>query len=108
MFRRKTAEKLGRVARQVIPPLRQPPQPIPPTPIRTCKTPAGGIAARNTTTNAMSSASCDLYIINADDELEDSTEDLTVWNPFRSAIAASMFIQVGHYNGRWMVISEEC
>ena len=83
--------------------------PVPAAPIRTCKTPTGGIAARTDPGNVMTGVSCELYYIDdATDTLTASTENLTVWNPFRTAIAEDVIIQVAHFNGRWQVISEEC
>lgn len=49
-------------------------------PLRTVKTKAS-CAARNITTGAMASVSCDLYVTAADGTVTDSTVDVNVFNP---------------------------
>jgi hypothetical protein len=72
------------------------------------KSPAGGIAGRSTDTPG--SATCDVYRINADGDLEDAGYNVTVYNLADASVAASTYIQVKQElaSGKLIVDFEDC
>ena len=77
-------------------------------PLIHCVTPSEGIPARNVS-DLMGSALCDVYDSNTSGALTDSSTNLTIYNPSRTAIAGSSHIAaVQNQAGIWVAIFEDC
>ena len=73
-----------------------------------CKTGTGGIAARS---GAVAGKATDVVVqfIEPDGTMTDSTREITVYNPFGTAVAGSVYITCKFVNnGYWIVDAEDC
>jgi len=73
-----------------------------------CKTGTGGIAARS---GAVAGKATDVVVqfIKPDGTMKDSTREITVYNPFASPVAGSVYITCKFVNnGYWIVDAEDC
>ena len=73
-----------------------------------CKTGTGGIAARS---GAVAGKATDVVVqfIKPDGTMKDSTREITVYNPFGTAVAGSVYITCKFVNnGYWIVDAEDC
>lgn len=73
-----------------------------------CKTGTGGIAARS---GAVAGKATDVVVqfIKPDGTMADSTREITVYNPFGTAVAGSVYITCKFVNnGYWIVDAEDC
>jgi hypothetical protein len=73
-----------------------------------CKTASGGIPARS---GNVAGIADDVMVqtINADGTMEDSDREITVYNPFGTAVSGSVYITCKFVNnGYWIVDAEDC
>ena len=103
---RRELESARRVTRNRLSP--SDPKQIGGIPALICKTGTGGIAARS---GAVAGKATDVVVqfIKPDGTMKDSTREITVYNPFASPVAGSVYITCKFVNnGYWIVDAEDC
>lgn len=71
------------------------------------QTSTGGIPARSGSV-AGSADDVSLYQVGTDGTLVDTGSDITVYNPFATAVAGSVYILCKRVDGIWIVDAEDC
>ena len=103
---RQELESARRINRSVLSPAD--PKQIGGMPALVCKTGAGGIPARSGT---VAGEATDIVVqrIEPDGTMSDTTRELTVYNPFGTAVGGSAYITCKFVNnGYWIVDAEDC
>ena len=103
---RQELESARRINRSVLSPAD--PKQIGGMPALVCKTGTGGIPARSGT---VAGKATDVIVqrIEPDGTMSDTTRELTVYNPFGTAVGGSAYITCKFVNnGYWIVDAEDC
>jgi len=103
---RQELESARRINRSVLSPAD--PKQIGGMPALVCKTGTGGIPARSGT---VAGKATDIVVqrIEPDGTMSDTTRELTVYNPFGTAVGGSAYITCKFVNnGYWIVDAEDC
>ena len=102
---RRELESARRITRNKLSPAD--PKQIGGIPALICKTGTGGIAARS---GALAGKTTDVVVqfIKPDGTMADSTREITVYNPFGTAVAGSVYITCKFVNnGYWIVTGKQ-